>query len=103
MEDFLVKQKKEFDGIREARKKMILNAALVITLSKCTNISVIQGSQSQLPHESHEHKPGEEVSDRNRRSSIISKLEYKCGLMNRKDQMQLKRIIFRISHGNAWV
>lgn len=30
-------------------------------------------------------------------------MEYKCGLINRNDQMQLKRIIFRISHGNAWV
>lgn len=42
-----------------------------------------------------------EHEERGRRS--VSKLEYKCGLVNRKDQMQLKRVIFRISHGNAWV
>jgi hypothetical protein len=37
-----VKQKKEYDGIREARKKMILEAALLMTLAKSTNLAGFQ-------------------------------------------------------------
>ena len=76
---------------------MILEAALLMTLAKNTNLASLH--RSEIREESGKL---EEKSDHVRRSSI-SKLEYKCGLINRKDQMLLKRIIFRISHGNAWV
>lgn len=42
VENFLVRQKKEYDGIREARKRMILEAALLMTLAKNTNIAGLQ-------------------------------------------------------------
>lgn len=68
-----------------------------MTLAKNTNLAMLQRSELR-----EEHGRADERSDQMRRSSI-SKLEYKCGLIARKDQMLLKRIIFRISHGNAWV
>lgn len=32
-----------------------------------------------------------------------SKLQYKMGLINRKDQIILQKMVFRVSRGNAWI
>jgi hypothetical protein len=40
---------------------------------------------------------------RDRNSEERSIFEYKCAVINRQDQMQLIKGIFRISRGNAWV
>lgn len=48
VEDFLVRQRKEFDDIREAKKKMILNTSLLLTLAKCTNVDTFQRGQQFL-------------------------------------------------------
>lgn len=48
VEDFLVRQRKEFDGIRDAKNKMILSASLLMTLAKCTNTDTFQRGQHML-------------------------------------------------------
>lgn len=98
MESFLIRQKKEYDGIREERKRLVLDAALLLTLVRCNTLEAFQRNNFMGQEFS---SAVAERSEIGRRS--ISRLEYKCGLINRNDQMQLKRIIFRISHGNAWV
>ena len=87
---FFDQQKQEFDRIKEQKNTLIQRAALSLSMYDVIKVKELF-YDSMLGNESMDGRRGS------------SRLQHKMGLIHRKDQLILQKLIFRTSRGNAWM
>ena len=81
--DYLWRQKKELENLDKDLHERLNTLGLLVTLLNSEDFKVVARQKNLL--------------------NSVSLFDYKCIMINRKDQVQLEKAIFRISRGHSWV